>query len=156
MICPSCGTENRPGASFCNQCGAPLPLSLSPVPRSGEQPYSPSVGVTPGMSPQASRTNGLAIVSLILGIVSVPMLFFCSGGGILFGIAALITGWIARRQIKNSNGTQGGGGIALAGMIAGGAIGVLFGLVIFGLALLGPAIGNVFSNIIQEIGTPVP
>ena len=24
MICPSCGTSNRPGARFCAKCGAPL------------------------------------------------------------------------------------------------------------------------------------
>lgn len=25
MICPECGTDNRPGARFCARCGAPLP-----------------------------------------------------------------------------------------------------------------------------------
>ncbi len=25
MICPECGTDNRPGARFCAKCGAPLP-----------------------------------------------------------------------------------------------------------------------------------
>ncbi|HEX8026654.1 MAG TPA: zinc ribbon domain-containing protein, partial [Candidatus Limnocylindrales bacterium] len=24
MICPTCGTENRPGAKFCSECATPL------------------------------------------------------------------------------------------------------------------------------------
>ena len=32
----------------------------------------------------------------------------------------------------------------------------LVGAIIWVLVQLGPAIGNVFSNIIQELGTPVP
>src|SRR5207249_7585532 len=24
LACPACGTENRPGAKFCNECAAPL------------------------------------------------------------------------------------------------------------------------------------
>src|SRR5215475_12149204 len=26
MLCPSCGTDNREGAKFCDACGTPLPL----------------------------------------------------------------------------------------------------------------------------------
>ena len=99
------------------------------------------------------KTNSLAITSLVLGIVSIPMAF-CYGAGILFGIAAFITGLIARRQIEESAGTQSGNGMAITGMVLGGIIGVLGALaivVIVILALLGPAIGNVFSNIILEI-----
>ena len=29
-------------------------------------------------------------------------------------------------------------------------------VIFFGLTLLGPAVGNVFSNIIEELATPVP
>lgn len=158
MICPSCGTENRPQARFCSGCGALL--EKEPAPQQYEpQPYSPPTGVESVVPSRTSGTNGLAITSLVVGILSIPGLFLCSGVGVLFGIAALITGGIARRQIKNSGGTQGGSGIALAGMILGGVIGVIVGLalsVIVGLTLLGPEIGNVFSDIIQGMGTPAP
>jgi hypothetical protein len=102
---------------------------------------------------QPEKTNGLAITSLVLGIVSIP-LAFCYGFGVPLGIAAFITGLIARRQIRDSAGTQGGDGMALAGMIMGGIITALLILAIFTiviLSLLGPAVGNVFSNIVTNI-----
>lgn len=106
-----------------------------------------------GASLQPAQNNGLAITSMVLGIVSIP-LTFCYGSGILFGIAAFVTGLIARRQIKDSAGTQSGDGMALAGMIMGGIIGGLAGIAIVTiviLALLGPAVGNIFSNIVVNI-----
>ncbi len=58
------------------------------------------------------RNNRLAIASLV-----------CSCAGILFlgvpGILGIIFGFVARSQIRKSNGTQGGDGLALAGIIVG-------------------------------------
>jgi hypothetical protein len=106
-----------------------------------------------GAAPQVSKTNGLAITSLILGILSLPLdLFWCIG--VPVGIAALVTGLMARNQINQSGGVQGGNGMAIAGMIMGGISGVVFGgaAVIMGiLLLLGPVVGNVFSNIVQNL-----
>lgn len=93
------------------------------------------------------------MTSMILGIVSIP-LAFCYGIGILFGIAAFITGLIARRQIKDSAGTQSGDGMAIAGVVMGAIVGGLLGLAVVAiviLALLGPAVGNIFSNIVISI-----
>jgi len=56
------------------------------------------------------RTNGLAIASLVLGILWLYWI-----GSIL----ALIFGLIARRDINRSNDTQTGAGMALAGIILG-------------------------------------
>lgn len=112
-----------------------------------------------GVSLQPTKTNGLAITSLVLGIVSIPMLSYY-GAGVPFGIAAFITGLIARRQIKESGGTQSGDGLALAGMILGGVISVLVVVAVIVIAilllLLSPVVGNVFSNIVENIMTPVP
>ena len=57
------------------------------------------------------KTNGLAIAALICG---------CAGF-LLFvpGILGIIFGFIARSQIKRSNGQQKGDGMALAGIIVG-------------------------------------
>jgi hypothetical protein len=68
-------------------------------------PYAPY-----GQVAQA-KTNGLAIASLICGC----------GGFVLFipGILGIIFGFIARGQIKRSNGQQKGEGMALAGIIVG-------------------------------------
>lgn len=76
--------------------------------------YSPPAGYGyPGYGtyPVAPPTNGLATAALVLGLVS---LAFC-----VTGIPAVICGHMARGQIRASNGTQGGDGMALAGLILG-------------------------------------
>jgi hypothetical protein len=62
--------------------------------------------------PVGKKTNGLAIASLV-----------CSCAGILFfgvpGIVGIVFGFVARSQIRRSNRSQGGEGLALAGIIVG-------------------------------------
>ena len=60
------------------------------------------------------QTSPLAIVSLVLGIVG----FLCCGL-FLLGIGALVTGFLARKQIEESQGRLKGGGMATAGLILG-------------------------------------
>lgn len=69
----------------------------------------------PGLSGARSNApaSGLSITSLVLGILSVTL---C---GCLSGLPAVICGHIARGKIKQSGGTIGGGGFALAGLILG-------------------------------------
>jgi hypothetical protein len=61
----------------------------------------------------APRTDGLAIASLIVGILS---LLCC---GVLLGPAAAIMGFISRNRITASGGAVSGGGLAMAGLILG-------------------------------------
>jgi hypothetical protein len=56
LLCPSCGIENRPGAKFCNDCAAPL----STQPRS--QVASSTFQVSSSYHP-APRTQHLAPVA---------------------------------------------------------------------------------------------
>lgn len=86
----------------------------------------------PGSAPP-QRTNGLAITSLILGILG----FFSCGITALIG---LILGIVAMMQVRRSNGTQGGGGIALAGTIVS-AVFLLF-IIPLGAAMLLPALAE--------------
>ncbi len=58
-------------------------------------------------------TNTMAIVSLISGIVSWFAL------PLLAGVVAIITGHMARNQIRASFGREGGDGLALVGLILG-------------------------------------
>jgi predicted acyltransferase len=62
----------------------------------------------------------------------------CACAGFLFivpGVLGVIFGFIARSQIRQSRGTQGGDGLALAGIIVGFAwIGLFLILVIVGAA----------------------
>jgi len=73
---------------------------------------------TPFQPPPAgtgSVNQTLPIVSLILGIVSL-----CCYISPVTGLAALITGFLAMKNIKKDPASYGGKGLALAGMITGG------------------------------------
>ncbi|MBE0686259.1 MAG: DUF4190 domain-containing protein [Anaerolineaceae bacterium] len=83
-----------------------------------------SSSVLPSIQPQ--KKSKLATASLVLGLMAAP-LDLCVGVGALFGVAALITGGKARRQIRDSGGFVGGQSHATWGMILGG-IGVLLGI----------------------------
>ena len=67
-------------------------------------------GYQPQHRSQVRKTNGMAIASLVLGILWVYWL-----GSIL----ALIFGYIGKNQIDNSNGKQDGRGLAVAGIVLG-------------------------------------
>ena len=75
-------------------------------------PPPPGGGYTPGGGAQyaSPRTDGLAIASLITGILS---LVCCAVVlGIILGPAAAIMGFISRGRITSSGGALGGGGLA--------------------------------------------
>jgi hypothetical protein len=94
---------------------APNPFAPpSPYGAAGAYPPPPGYGQYPPPYPQsgyqAPSTNGLAVASLVLGIV----------GWLLCGIGSIVgvvLGFVARSQIRASNGRQGGDGLALAGII---------------------------------------
>jgi hypothetical protein len=58
-------------------------------------------------------TNTMAVVSLVSGIVAWFIL------PLLAAIVAIITGHMARNEIRNSHGMQGGDALALIGLILG-------------------------------------
>jgi hypothetical protein len=114
----------------------------------------------------------LAAVAWVVGLLGSCILFFvfpvatfCTGAVFLItSLAAVITGYMARSQIKNSAGAEGGEGLAMFGLI-GGAVALVLAVLglclipvatIAGLSLLGPDVGNVFSEIIRELETPIP
>lgn len=81
-------------------------------------PAAVSASATPAFPAAAPKTNGLAIASLALGV---------AGFLFLWGIGPLLAvgcGVMAKREIRRSNGTQGGSGLATAG-IALGVVGLL-------------------------------
>ncbi len=73
----------------------------------------------PGAYPPQRRTNSLAIVSFVFSLAQFVVCFFIGG------IVAIVTGHIARGQIKRNN--EGGSGFATAGLVIG-YIGVGLGL----------------------------
>jgi hypothetical protein len=72
----------------------------------------------------------MAIISLVSGILGLTLLPF------LGSIVAVITGPMARREIRESQGAAGGEGLATAGMVMG-WIGIGLGVLTFCLILLG-------------------
>ena len=66
---------------------------------------------------QQPQTNSLAIVSLVCGIISLPMLICCYG--LPFNVIAIITGIIAVGQINKAPTTMTGKGLAIAGIVTG-------------------------------------
>ena len=77
----------------------------APPPTPPPQPATPAYSAGP-----KTGTNGLAIASLVRGIV---------GCFTITAIVAIVLGFVARNQIEQSGGTQQGSGMALAGIILG-------------------------------------
>jgi len=96
--------------------------------------YTPAAG---------TRTNTLAIVSLVTGIGSFFGHIIPGLGGFTIALIAVITGYLARKQIKETG--EKGMGIATAGLVIGAAhlalivlliIGVLFVVFVLGIGVL--------------------
>ncbi len=80
------------------------------VPPGQPPPAPPPFATTP---PQPPRTSGLAIGSLVLGLVSLLCLPF------LPAIPAIICGHVAVSRIRRSGGALEGSGLAIAGLVTG-------------------------------------
>ena len=96
----------------------------------------------------APPTNTMAIVSLVSGILGWVLI------PILASIVAVVTGHMARTQIKQSMGAEGGDGLAVAGLILGYASLALNCLVILlFLVLFGTGVGlSICSSLPEATG----
>ena len=81
------------------------------------------------------RARALAIVSLVLGVVSLPGLI-CYGLGGLVGIAALIVGLRSRRQLEEESGSRKHARLAMAGIVMG-VVSLVIALGVLGILGLG-------------------
>jgi hypothetical protein len=111
------------------------PAAVSPTPYAAAQPGYPAYPAAPqpygaplqpaypgyagyGVPgiPTGPKTNGLAIASMVVSLSGAALLF-CYGGGLVLGVVGAILGHVSRRQIATRG--EGGGGMALAGIIVG-------------------------------------
>ena len=102
-----------------------------------QQPYQP-----------LHKDSTMAIISLISGICAYIFLPFIGS------LAAIILGHLAKKEIRESNGTITGNGMATAGLVLGYIQLALIVLIIIGIILLvafSPNISNIFSNINSQI-----
>ena len=112
---PSSGSPGAP---------PPGPGASPPAPSYGPPPTAGYAYPAPGQSygyTGVPKNNGLAIAAMVCSFF-----FWIYGLGAILGI---IFGFIARSQIKKSNGTQRGEGMALAGIIIG-FIGIVIGIIL--------------------------
>jgi hypothetical protein len=126
-MCPGCGAHVPDSWVACPSCGRAL--SPATVPLSGPPPPLAAAAAPVGTAypypyPVAQRsTNGFAVASMVLGILWIYWI-----GSIL----AVVFGYIAKRQIDDSNGWQTGRGMAMAGIVLG-WVGI--GVIVIGLAV---------------------
>lgn len=108
--------------------GQPDPVYGQPAGGYGQQP--PSYGM-PTPAAGSGKTPPMAIVSLVAGILGIP----CCGC-FVFGIVAAITGYLAKKEIAESQGTKGGASLAQWGFILG-LVGIGLGILSTILSLTG-------------------
>ena len=130
--CQQCGWPTPAASPVCRNCGADARVGAG-APPGGGLPPGPVAGGPPGLRPYppvaAPSTNGMAVASLVLGILWIYWI-----GSVL----ALIFGYIARQQIAQAQGMQQGQGMATAGIVLG-WIGVGFLVLFILLFILGLA-----------------
>lgn len=118
MFCYRCGGAMADDSRLCPHCGAPAPLS---EPRPGTSEIAPlpatastvPVAVVPQVAPAPPQTEDKAVISLVLGVLSLVSL------SIFAGIPAIILGKMSRANIRASSGRLTGEGMATAGMVMG-------------------------------------
>jgi len=104
----------------------------SPAPDAGWQ--NQEIGANAPLQPsgaESGQNQTLAIVSLVLGILSIPCCLF-----FVFGIGAAVTGFLAKKKAAENPAQYGGSGLALAGIIIG-VITTLVSLIVNILMLIG-------------------
>lgn len=111
----------------------------TPPPNPG-QPMNPPPGTTPPPNPTVQRSNGLAISSLIIGIISLPF-GFTVFVGIILGILAIILGALGNKKAKDEP-NVGGKGMAIAGLV--------MGIISIVIAIL---VVTLFATLFASLGT---
>ena len=86
--------------------------------------------------PGGGAQNTVGLIAMILGILSIP-LACCGWGGLIFGIAGGVLGWMGKQ--KAEQGLANNRGQAMAGLICGG-IGLVLGIVVIILSFTASAI----------------
>ncbi|MFW0786828.1 DUF4190 domain-containing protein [Gordonia sp. CPCC 206044] len=114
----------------------PAPYPSAPYPSA---PY-PSAPPPSGPEPRVSepRTDGRAVTSLVLGLVSLPLIFLCAGLALPLPVVAVILGIVSVRDIRASSGRR-GEGVAIAGIVTGaiGTAAMVAFLVLIGIVVVG-------------------
>ena len=124
MNCPNCNAIVDTNDTICISCGASLNYINNPNNNNyNDNNLSGTNNESVASVPSARsipKNNGMALASMVLGIVSVPLMPCCVGA--ITGIIAIVLGFIAKKKIAESNGLETGYGMTLAGIIIGFAV----------------------------------
>ncbi|HJX83013.1 MAG TPA: DUF4190 domain-containing protein [Candidatus Angelobacter sp.] len=143
MFCSNCGENIDPQAQVCARCGTQVagaaPVNAPPPAGtpSGMPSFSPpsEIASSVPLPPVEPATDVKATISLVLGILSIPLSITCILG-IAAGIPAIILGHLSRSAISKSLGRLKGAGMALAGLIMGYISIAVFPLIIIAAILI--------------------
>ena len=117
---------------------------MAPPPVGGGYiPPPPGGYAAVGAGYAAQRTDGLAIASLVIGILSLVCFLACLG--VVLGPTAAIMGFVSRQRISSSGGALGGGTLAVVGLILG-IVGFVVSVGWFFLAISGAIYGSSTST----------
>jgi hypothetical protein len=142
MACTFCDAPVPAGARYCPNCGTAMPPGYSAAPVHWKTSPAPLPG---------GETNSTAVLSLVFGIVAWTIL------PIIGAVVAVVTGHMARDQIREAGGSVGGWGLATAGLVLGYIqvipLLIVTVVVLAGLALAGVAtLGLFFSRGVVVLG----
>lgn len=171
--CPTCNrTFDEDWLAFCTEDGSTL-VEMPAAPPTGEPPptvrispaastnpaaenrfdlpgsYTPPQPVTPAWQPPpppprpAGQKQGLAVASLIVGIISLTV-GWCCYFGVVTGPVAIALGIIQLVQIKNKPNEYTGKPLAIIGIVTGAVYFAVLALiiVIYGAAFLAGGLGH--------------
>jgi hypothetical protein len=126
MLCSTCETPLVPGRLFCMNCGETSPegakiMGIAPRGEAIAETTVPAVVPTVPVAAVAYRqqilqsgtTSVSAVVSFVLGCLG------WLGMPVIGAIGAVVSGHVARREIRQSGGRLVGGGLATAGLVLG-------------------------------------
>ena len=106
MFCKNCGNTMADGTTFCPNCGANQAVQ-APV-----QPQQPVYGYAPGPQPVAQPAKGLAVASLVMGIISIFLL------PLVTGVLGIIFGGVAKSKGNRSGAATGGIVCGIIGLVS--------------------------------------
>lgn len=112
--CRYCGADMEDTAIFCSRCGKQAGDENGPFETGGGFRQEDFRSTYQGYYREPVRYNGMAVASLVLGVLSA----FMNGLYFVPSILAIIFGALGKSQISRDP-SQGGRGMAAAGMILG-------------------------------------
>jgi len=135
LVCNAEGTDWKPLSLF--------PEFSSTLANAAPAAVAPVTVVTSQALGQAPSNNPMAIAGLICGIVAWPAICCCYG--FPFNVLGIVFSAIALSQLRREHGTQGGRGLAIAGLV----LSIVQIVLLIGLIALGVAFS--WEDIVRDL-----